>query len=341
MNKPKDTIVIENEQVDPYYILGISKEDSIDVIEFVFKKKAKLLHPDKSKIKDPKFREKTFRFLRESYNYVKSQKIGQNMRERDSVTEIPMREDINSSNFNEIFEKSRQKRPEDIGYETKRMQTIEEYEAFDYKPADIFNGGRFDNQMFNQIFNSTRQQNEHSGLVQKTNDGFYGINSGFASGAAPVKSYNGMMITGDVYSQDGFNSGNYGDYKQMFEGTLNPTQETLSEFKEKSNNVYEEINDYDTPLSAEEFKKRVKQRQQENQKMSLDHYNKKPSKAEFKKQMQEIEQKNIERMLLENENNKKYVTEYAHMYRDHNQLLRQAERGQLEGTGDKMPKHLG
>ena len=42
-----DVITINNKQYDPYFILGVTKDDTIDFISKIFRKKVKKYHPDK------------------------------------------------------------------------------------------------------------------------------------------------------------------------------------------------------------------------------------------------------------------------------------------------------
>ena len=245
-----DRIIVENEKIDPYFILGVSKEDKREIIELMYKLKAKLLHPDKSKLKNKELRDKNFRILQESFEYIKhthnefNDNRNSNLKQFDNErfknssfenanknTKTKSNKDMNS--FNDNFEKNKVKRPEDFGYSSNRLENLDEYNEFNYKPTDIFGGKHFDPSDFNKMFEYNKktlnEDDDYNGkLVHKTTDGFYAYNSGGCENqVASISNYNGLMLVGDNLGESGvgYSSSNFGDFKQSFKSgaSLKPT----------------------------------------------------------------------------------------------------------------------
>ena len=350
MNK----ILIENDFVDPYMILGVSKEDTREKIELMYKKKAKLLHPDKSKLRDKTLREKAFRMLQESYNYIKAtfneNKLSSNpfdnnrfkhnskryFEENKGDTKSKDTKDTkDTKDFNTHFENSRGTRPGDFGYKTTRIQNLNEYNDFNYTPKNIFEEKQFDSNEFNKMFEYNKKDlNENnSELVHQTTDGFYAYNSGGCDDSvASVSNYNGLMVVGDNYGESGvgYNGTQFGDFKSSFNGNINP-EETITEFnsrikqgKQKDEKVIGKINKSD-------FKKLLNEKIRENEKINKVRANN-SSKANFRKENDDFEKRKSLKLKQEIEKDKKMVLEFKGMFND--RLIEDAQNNRLDMSDD-------
>jgi curved DNA-binding protein CbpA len=337
-------IIIENEKVDPYFIVGVSKEDSREIIELMYKRKAKLLHPDKSKLKNKEMRDKNFRILQECFEYIKTKHFnevgeieGRQLKNNNFGKNFVKKNKNSDSSFNKEFEKSRTKRPEDFGYSSNRIQTLDEYNDFNYKPTDVFDGKRFNPNDFNKMFEYNKNMSEEyedSQLVQKTTDGFYAYNSGGCdSQVAAVSNYNGLMLVGDNYGESGvgYSGSNFGDFKQSFKSAHNPV-ETI----EKIGNLKLDKEEEDTgKINKNDWKKRIKERVAEN-----DNINRHvlgagaSSKAAFRNENEKFEKKKKDELIKEIELNKRMVLEYSHMFNEN--LIEDAKNGNLEVSKDTV-----
>ena len=71
-----DVITINDKKYDPYFILGVTKDDSLEFIHKEYRKKVKKYHPDK--YTDEKQKQKYecyFKILVESFEYIKDKRV--------------------------------------------------------------------------------------------------------------------------------------------------------------------------------------------------------------------------------------------------------------------------
>lgn len=342
-------INIDNESYDPYYILGVTQHDPIETVETYFKYKAKILHPDKSKLKDKSLAEKNFRILKESYDYIINNLTSSSSspfdinRHKNSYknNKNPNLHDpsITMDNFNKKFEETRPKLPQDFGYTTNRLQNVEEYDNFNYKPTNIFGNKKFNPDDFNKMFEYHSKKNgaadNNNSLIHKTTDGFWGSNSPCLSdNVASVNSYNGLLITGDDYGQSGvgYYGNTFSDFKQSFSSVSNPN-ETIEEFNKRINSGAQERCD-DTPLTQDLFKKRLNEHINERDNMLNSIKNNwTGSKVSFRQANEEFERKKLQDLKNDINKSKQFITNYSEtIFKKH--LIEDALNNKLEMSAD-------
>jgi len=316
-------ITVDGEKFNPYFMLDVVPEDSESFITKSFRKKAKMWHPDKIKSKDPQKISQAklhFKVLIESYEYIINKKRSINhtkKRERVTVTnnttltpkKIDNTEELHL--FNEEFDKLHITHPNDYGYETApRLSDTKEYENFTYKPYKLFNPKKFNRDEFNKIFEYQQQldggDNTSVGLYHQTTDGFNGYNSGTLDGAANVSSYNGIMITGDTFGQNGtgYYDTYYSDYKKSFEAPKNPHQKIIV-----PDNFEASTSQKITPLTDKEFQQQKHQYYQSSPASQ-------PHKHNFKYQEQMLLEKQGMEIKQKLEHDKNLILQYKDMYAD-------------------------
>lgn len=237
-----DYLLIDNEKIDPYFILDCVPEDSVSNITKSFRRKAKIWHPDKLKSGDKdqiKLYEQRFKILTISYEYIMNKKkggINSGSYKQDVTipknTSLPVKNIDNTDElrqFNQEFVKNNALKPNDFGYNAKRMENLKEYDEFNYKPSQLFSADAFNPVEFNKTFEYNQEKQGMSstnevGVYHKTNDGFDAYNGSDLNGIANVSSYNGIMIVGDSFGETGvgYYDSNFSDYKQSFMSPKNP-----------------------------------------------------------------------------------------------------------------------
>ena len=256
-----DIIKINNKEYDPYFILDVTKDDSMEHIKKSFRSKVKKYHPDK--FTDKKQKEKYeiyFKILSESYEYIKNKRENtndlnlnrkKNVKDKDTKRkdnkERDNKEDSNDD-FNKKFVEKKERTIKKKEEKDKRLKNIDEYS--EYKP-EIYNPlskKKFSNKEFNQIFEYNKKLQEinddeirEKSLIYYTTDGFRGYNSGNQNdNCALVSSYNGLLITEAELKENeaGYWSNNYSDYNISFKKSAkNPSRDfKLKELKESSVN---------------------------------------------------------------------------------------------------------
>lgn len=232
-----ETICVDGEHYDPYFILGVTPDDSLDHIKGAFKKRAKKYHPDKASNKSETAKyELRFRIVTASYEYIKNKRSEQFPRDKQQQHVIKTKFDKQAlEQFNESFVKE-DSSPMSFGYgDHTRVENEDDYQDFQNKLRVInqFEGKEFTTDEFNRLFEyvktkdiSTKDTQTRS-LVHRTTDGFYGFNTGDVGDFAQVSSYNGLMITGDNFGQSGVGywNNNYGDYRLSYSEINNPEEQ--------------------------------------------------------------------------------------------------------------------
>jgi curved DNA-binding protein CbpA len=337
-----ETIIVDNTEVDPYFILDVTPADSEAFVMKSFKKKAKIWHPDKLSLQDRqnidlvKRQEKRFKILLESYEYITNSKQKNRPLEKINRNEnIPIKEFDNSNelqNFNTEFEKSHVSTPNSFGYTNKRMADIKDYDNFDYNPVKLdFGNKNFNANDFNRAFEYSQNEQGNSfsqsqvGLYHTTNDGFNAYNGSDLGGAASVSSYNGIMIVGDTFGQSGsgYYDSNYSDYKLSFNSTKNPDKQLNipTDFKQQNNS--------NIPLTNAESQEQLNL-QMKYRTITPDTAGK--SKNEFKLQEQILMKKQQDLIKNKIEQDKKLVLDYQKMFPQH--LIESAFNNTLETSSD-------
>ena len=325
-----ETIIVDNTEIDPYFILDVTPTDSDIFIMKSFKKKAKIWHPDKLNMKDRqnidlvRKQEKRFKILIESYEYIINSK-GKNINENRPLQKINRNENIpikqfdNSNdinNFNTEFDKNYVKNPNDFGYNVERMENVKDYEKFDYKPDKLnFGNKNFNANDFNRAFEYSQNEQGNSftqsqvGLYHTTNDGFNAYNGSDLGGASSVCSYNGLMIVGDTFGQsgDGYYDNNYSDYKLSFNTSKNPDKSLNipNDFKEQNKNII--------PLTNSESQKQLDLQIKYRNNQSHNHPDGK-SKLQFKLQEQILLKNQEKKLKIKIEQDKRLILDYKQMF---------------------------
>lgn len=321
-----DKIIVNGESFNPYFMLDVVPDDSETFITKAFRKKAKMWHPDKIKTKDPEKINKAqihFKILVESYEYIINKKRSVNHTKKREHIDVPNNTNLqpktidNSDEldlFNKEFNKLHIKSPNDFGYETDpRMKDTKEYDNFDYKPYQLFDTKQFNPTDFNKMFEYQQQlhgNNMEVGLYHTTTDGFNGYNGGELGNAASVSSYNGIMIVGDTYGQNGagYYDANYADYKKSFEAAKNPdTIIKLPETFEASTSKKVK------PLTKQESQRQIDlHMQHRNLDMNSNNY----SKQNFKLQEQMLLEKQELELKQKINQDKNMILQFQDMYGD-------------------------
>ncbi len=289
-----DYICVNGEYFDPYFILGVSKDDNLDHISKAFKERARKYHPDKAKKCDVKKYERRFRIIMASYEYIKNKRT-------EVIKNKPTPDNVD-------YSQQRVETPVDC---SRRYSNIDTYNNDKFELVKHWNEKDFDNKKFNKLFDYTKyvysktnpDNDSKQMIIHKTTDGFNGYNSTSIDNCALVSTYNGLMIVGDTLGQ-GYWSDEYGDYKLSFKGPRNPSKSIAvpKTFEVPENHIKVDIN--------RDFKiKHTKT---------------------FKQQQQDLYEKNLNELLSEEQKNKNTVLMYAHQYPK--TTINDALAGRLETT---------
>lgn len=322
-------IKIDGEKIDPYFIVGVTEDDSEETLYRRYKQKAKILHPDKAKGKDKKLCEKNFRVLKESYDFIKAEIRGENNRndikklkeakrekyKEDDAKNFKTKEE--KKKFDEKYEKEKEKskRPEEFGHKDhRRMKTTAEYDELDVEIERILD--KFSSKKFNKIFEYIKEKkkddDKERGLVQKTTDGFFGYNSGTVK-HMPISVYNGLLLAGDDYGEEGkgYYGDDYSDYLDVLNAIRNPKKGEIDIKKIMRRKV-----------KKEEIKKNIKDLEE---KLDI-------PRGSFVQSNEEFELKKSKQLKEEIERSKRMVMKYQDIF--NKELIEQAVRGQLEMSSD-------
>lgn len=320
--------------VDPYEILGVRRDDSLHRIKKRFKKLARLVHPDKhphaTDIERDTFA-KQFKLVVDSFLYINDE-----FKRRDSgclstslKTKFTEWKEAHNQNdhveqelpvydpktFNASFDKRRAAQPGDEGYGgergARRMQRVDDYEAFAYKPERVFDK-HFDQTLFNHVYEQNQknapssEESNSKQLATRTSDGFFGYNCGFET-HAQVSCYKGMMIVGNDAGNGGYQGLNYSDFKRSFQTASNPTRQQSQTFVESS---CAGVANEQQVLSKKEMKKRLKSLQQQRDTDG------KASTASYTEEEQKLLAKQMEALKLKQDMDRRFVKKYQGMFAD-------------------------
>jgi curved DNA-binding protein CbpA len=243
-----DTISVDSKLYDPYFILGVTKEDSSEHITKAFRRKVKKYHPDKYINPDDKKKyECYFKILVESYEYIKERRTGK--RSIHIIDKSKYKQEINETktcninDFNKEFDSAKGKMS---GKDPERLKKTEDYDNLKIQYVNLFDKKKFSNKQFNKMFEWHKSQNKKDNanskqLMHKTTDGFYAQNSNQISDCSLVSSYNGLMIVEDDLDERGIGywGNDYSDYLMVHDGIKNPTKKIKipRNFKEDKSNI--------------------------------------------------------------------------------------------------------
>ena len=325
----QETILINGQQYDPYFILDCVPEDSQEKVNKAFRKKAKIWHPDKLSQKDRNDPEKVearkerFKILVDCYDYISSKKVNFSNNSSRQEVNIPRNNNIPTKNldnthelenFNKEFEQSRVQTPNDFGYSTERIKDPKDYDNFEYKPSQLFENKSFNTNDFNNAFEYNQENQGLSsakdvGVYFKTTDGFNAYNAGDSGAYANVSSFNGVMIVGDEFGQTGagYFDANYSDYKQVFSAPKNPDKINVpTDFESKVNTKVKALSNKET---QEQINLQIQMRQMNLKSGSA-------SKQNFQIQEQLLLDKQQNDIKEKINQDRDFVLQYRNMYKD-------------------------
>jgi len=261
-----DVIDIDGKKYDPYFILGVTKDDTGERITKTYREKVKRYHPDKYIDTEKKKKyEKYFKILSESYQYIKKKReqskgvirYKKNSKDDKQQTKVMTNDDLKE--FNQTFKKED---PNSHGYGDNydRLTKMEDYDNLEIDICNQFTDKKFSNDDFNDIFEYNKKKDEdydkviEKSLIHKTTDGFSGYNSSDFGNCALVSSFNGLMITGDMLGENGVGywGSDYSDYKYSYKGVKNPNSKVIVSKQNRSIKkvTQKDINDYKSKYNS-------------------------------------------------------------------------------------------
>ena len=329
-----DGIVVENVNYDAYFILGVTPDDSLEHVKKEYRRKAKLLHPDKLSTKDRENpekilkRSKQFKILRMCFEAISHKFNKYNQKNRDTVNvktydnmtpkQFDNREELKL--FNDRFPNNVGDTPQSFGYKTDRIGAIDDdgrnfeqlkkqYSNSEFRPQQLFDKKNFDPKNFNAAFEFQQQQytngvDDSKLIIHQTSDGFNGYNSATLDNCASVSNFNGVMLVGDNFGQSGigYNDGNYSDYRQTFNSAKNPEKLNIpKDFQPSVSSV--------KPLSKNDIEEQLRLRESQFESM-----NKSCSRENYKTQEQMLLEKQKRDMVIKAEKDKQLILQYQHLF---------------------------
>jgi curved DNA-binding protein CbpA len=339
-----EVICVDDEYFDPYYILGVTNDDTDEHITRAFRLKAKKYHPDKAPSHKLKDYIRKFKIVKESYDYICSKRannihiINKDNYGNDNPKNHKIKTKFEESNVNlndnhkdpiirhiEAEEILRYNLPTDFGYgEHSRLSKIEDYENFNIPTIKkIFTKKKFNNKDFNRVFDYINDQNEEDdnknnniSIVDKTTDGFIGYNTSDLGNCSNVSSYKGLLMIGDNYGESGIGywGNNYADYKMSYRNKLKNNQDI---------DLKEIPKDYIANKLKNLKIKKVKNSKYEHVKIKDSNY------SDAKK---ELYNKALSELLEKEERDKEIIMKYSHRFPK--EMLQNALEDRLETTPD-------
>lgn len=335
-------------EVDPHFILGVSRNDSMEVVTREFKKRIRKVHPDKiqGSQEDKDNAALQFKLFMDAYETIQSKfskpkTVGVGLRQQFKQEQEKNKKDVTQVNFNQgdvdkfnkEYTEKRPNQPNDFGYgDYNRLGhgksdddwkgRMNEYNSYSHTPVQVLNPESFSSQDFNKLFeynNESMVNNEERGLVHKTTDGFSAFNSG-GDNIASVSSFNGLMITGDNFGQGvGYDTRTFADYKQSHNGAQNPDKGTVPvDYRTKMDKYTQD----DSPLE-----RRIKERELEFTRLLSTKHDK--SYGEQNREFELLQSQNLQNKI---ENDTKFIEQFSTMYSP--ELVEQARRGTLKTSTD-------
>lgn len=295
-------VIIDNMEYDPYFILGVTFDDPIEHITKEFRRKAKVLHPDKLKGDDKKNKDlvqkrtKQFKILVDCYDFVFNQKQSFNFSKRNKNEQISINtHDINVEDFNNEFSRIKINNGGEQNIEAPQRNFEDfkrEYTSSEIKPTKLFNRKKFsdrDRQEFNILFEYNKRDFENeTQLVHKTTDGFNGYNT--LDNCAPVSNYNGLLLVVDKVTSD-----------FLVKGPRNPENKTIPK-------DFKRFQDTNKKLTKEETDAHIK--------MLRTNYtvNGNGSKSDYYSQEEQLLKRQEMELRKKSENDKKIILEHQHLF---------------------------
>ena len=334
-------------EVDPYYILGVSRTDTMEHITREYKKRARKVHPDKIRgtFEEKEDAARQFKLVTDAYETIVSSHkrvntVGMGLKQQFTEQFSEPVEQTNFAcadldKFNRDFSGKRANNPNDFGYgnydrlgqgksEDDFKGRIAEYTSFQHTPTKVL-PNEFDPREFNRLFEFNNDKVETSlerGLIYQTSDGFTPFNCG-GDNLAAVSSYNGLMVSGDNFgeSNKGYDTGMFADYKHSHNSAKNPeSKQTPSSYKTQM----EEFANKNSNVSIE---RQIKERELEFERL----LNIKHQKS-YAQQNEEFELRKSQTLKQKIESDTKFIEQYQTQYPT--EVYQAARQGQLEMSSD-------
>lgn len=297
-------ICVDDEYYDPYFILGVSREDSNEHITKAYKQKAKKYHPDKAPKESLRKFEKRFNIVVQSFDYIKKKRAESQVKT----------DHISIYNTDEFITEP----VENNNYET--LKSMEDYDKLECEVVNQFNNKKFTNKSFNNLFLYNKNTNEtdedrQTLVLHKSTDGFYGYNTADLGNCALVSSFNGLLIVADDLKESGkgYWNSNYSDYRQSFARVAKNPKKVLKVPKSYQSNTLDRFT----------VKKNITKDTilQENTNV-----------LSFKQQNEILKKKVLEDLLKKDEHDKTIVLKHKKHF--NNDLVQQALEGRLERSAN-------
>lgn len=184
-----ETICVDNEHYDPFFILQVSKKNMTiknkkqfeNNLRNIYKKQSLKYHPDKNNGNELKFRiiNESYKYILNKLSYLEEYKLQECLKQtKESIDDYNKLNDIRETELKKNFLKEKQKERE---------------EKFDV--LNQFKNKKFSNEEFNKIFEYIKKENKEEEQIEETIDGFNGYNQDISQPL--ISSYNGLMITYD------------------------------------------------------------------------------------------------------------------------------------------------
>ena len=224
-----DLVCIDGEYYDPYFILGVTVDDTDEHVAKAYRIKAKKYHPDKASKENQEKYTKRFKIVYDSYEYIRNKRTHVFKKGKHTRSEEKTLKQIQSDTSKRIHNTNDTDDANNTD-DTKRLQTVDEYESIKFNIANQFQDKKFSLKKFNQIFDYVKSQSEdalnvNTALIHKSTDGFFGFPTADLTIYSSVSTYNGLLVSKDEFDGTGVGywGENFSDYKKTFDVPKNPT----------------------------------------------------------------------------------------------------------------------
>lgn len=294
--------------INPYDFLEITEEADIKAIKLAYKKKAKILHPDKSGGKT----EMKFKLLNLCYKFARDNCLDTNVSTHNELKEQQKETPTFKGGYTiDDFANMEKRRAiiqtEDIDFETfeKKLSAMNtqsvNYNAIDYYKSDLLakmkTKGKFCDLKFNAYFQKIKEQGKvNTTQIEKvTRIKAYNEDNKYQM----VNSYNGMIIN---TTEPG------GNYKETTSSTLSKRDicDLINTTGKMEMDIIIKNNQKNTEAMAPKEIKMLKKKME--MKILVN------TKKSYRESETDLERENIKRIKKEMEKQKKIVEENKHLY---------------------------
>jgi len=298
---------LEKLNINPVEILGLCNNFSESELKKAYKKKAMFVHPDKNLDKDTSTE---FKILGLCYNILKREinkkRIAASFWElKQRAAHTPDYQEDTMVNQDAFINKRHEILLSDINFDdfeedNKNRETETDYsQVKKEKLFNIFKDGKFDRNKFNAVFECTNPIDSFE--IQKYNPSpVYSSNKGLSMGN--VTAYNGLIINteDDFDSETGFTS--VKNVKAMQKTSNQFVDEIITE--NQLNSYVKNQKKMTSKISKKKLVEKIKSREP----VTVD------STMNFAEAQSKFYEQKISDMKKTNENNRKIIEKYGHIY---------------------------